>query len=82
MTSLAERAAKMSPQGREVLARELIRAGTVFPINEVAEPVAVVGMGCRFPGDVGGPDRFWQFLINGEDGISEVPADRWDVEEF
>ena len=50
VTSLAERAAQLSPQAREVLARELIRAGTVFPVDTVAEPVAVVGIGCRFPG--------------------------------
>ena len=82
MTSLAERAAKLSPQAREVLARELIRAGTVFPVDEVAEPVAVVGIGCRFPGDVVGPESFWRLLVNGEDAVSEVPADRWDAEEF
>ena len=82
MTSLADRAAKLSPQAREVLARELIRAGTVFPIDEVAEPVAVVGIGCRFPGDVVGPESFWRLLVNGEDAVSEVPADRWDAEEF
>jgi phthiocerol/phenolphthiocerol synthesis type-I polyketide synthase D len=35
----------MSPQAREVLARELIRAGTVFPLDALAEPVAVVGIG-------------------------------------
>src|SRR3954451_1028146 len=82
MTSLAERAAQLSPQAREVLARELIRAGTVFPVDEVAEPVAVVGVGCRFPGDVVGPESFWRLLVDGEDAVSEVPADRWDAEEF
>ncbi|MGH3847232.1 MAG: polyketide synthase, partial [Pseudonocardiaceae bacterium] len=82
MTSLAERAAKLSPQAREVMARELIRAGTVFPVDEVAEPVAVVGIGCRFPGDVVGPESFWRLLVNGVDAISEVPADRWDAEAF
>ena len=82
MTSLAERAAQLSPQAREVLARELIRAGTVFPVDAVAEPVAVVGIGCRFPGDVVGPESFWRLLVNGEDAISEVPADRWDADAF
>jgi len=82
VTSLAERAAQLSPQAREALARELIRAGTVFPIDVVAEPVAVVGIGCRFPGDVFGPQSFWRLLIGGVDAIGEVPADRWDADAF
>ena len=82
MTSLAERAAQMSPQAREVLARELIRAGTVFPLDALAEPVAVVGIGCRFPGNVTGPESLWRLLLDGEDAIGEVPADRWDADAF
>lgn len=82
MTSLADRAAQMSPRAREVLARQLIRAGTVFPVDAVAEPVAVVGMGCRFPGDVAGPESLWRLLLNGEDAVREVPADRWDADAF
>ena len=82
MTSLAERAAQLSPQAREVLARELIRAGTVFPVDAVAEPVAVVGVGCRFPGGVTGPASFWRLLLDGSDAVTEVPADRWDADEF
>jgi phthiocerol/phenolphthiocerol synthesis type-I polyketide synthase E len=44
-----------------------------------AEPVAVVGMGCRFPGDVHGLDSYWQLLVEGRDAITEVPTDRWDA---
>ncbi len=82
MTSLAERAAQLSPQAREVLARELIRAGTVFPLHALAEPIAVVGIGCRFPGNVTGPESFWRLLVDGGDAVSEVPADRWDADAF
>ncbi|BAX91782.1 type I polyketide synthase [Mycobacterium shigaense] len=81
MTSLAERAAQMSPKAREVLARELVRAGTAFP-TEVAEPIAVVGIGCRLPGKVTGPESFWQLLVDGRDAVGEVPADRWDGDAF
>jgi phthiocerol/phenolphthiocerol synthesis type-I polyketide synthase B len=82
MTSLAERAVQLSPQAREALARELIRAGTRFPADAVAEPVAVVGMGCRFPGGVTGPSSYWRLLLDGGDAVTEVPADRWDADEF
>ncbi|WP_196806423.1 type I polyketide synthase, partial [Mycobacterium simiae] len=81
MTSLAERAAQMSPKAREVLARELVRAGTAFP-TDVAEPIAVVGIGCRLPGSVVGPDSFWQLLMDGRDAVDVVPAQRWDADAF
>ena len=82
MTSPAEVATQLSPHAREALARELIRVGTVFPADTVAEPVAVVGVGCRFPGGVTGPASFWQLLLDGNDAVTEVPADRWDADDF
>ena len=41
------------------------------------EPVAVIGVGCRLPGGVHGPDAYWQLLIDGVDAIRRVPEDRW-----
>ncbi|MFG2605992.1 beta-ketoacyl synthase N-terminal-like domain-containing protein [Streptomyces sp. NPDC048514] len=46
------------------------------------EPVAIVGMGCRFPGGSDTPEAFWEFLSGGGDGVVDVPADRWDIEEL
>ncbi|NKE59942.1 SDR family NAD(P)-dependent oxidoreductase [Lentzea sp. PSKA42] len=46
-----------------------------------AEPIAVVGIGCRFPGGVRSPEDLWQMVVNGEHGIRAFPADRsWDPE--
>lgn len=45
------------------------------------EPIAIVGMSCRFPG-AKDPQAFWQMLKAGEDKITEVPADRWPREAF
>jgi len=47
-----------------------------------AEPVAIIGMGCRFPGGADDPDAFWRLLKSGVDAISEVPRDRWDIAAF
>lgn len=43
-----------------------------------SEPIAIVGMGCRFPGGVNGPEAFWSLLEAGRHVMREVPADRWD----
>jgi acyl transferase domain-containing protein len=43
------------------------------------EPLALVGLGCRLPGDAGDPDALWRLLVEGRDAIGEMPADRWDV---
>lgn len=46
------------------------------------DPIAIVGVGCRYPGDVHGPDDLWQLLISETDAVSEVPPSRWDVDAY
>jgi acyl transferase domain-containing protein/acyl carrier protein len=46
------------------------------------EALAIIGMGLRFPGDANDAQSFWQLLLTGTDAISEVPPNRWDVEQF
>jgi myxalamid-type polyketide synthase MxaE and MxaD len=45
------------------------------------EPIAIIGMGCRLPGANNLSD-FWDMLCQGRSGVTEVPADRWDVDAF
>ena len=45
-----------------------------------SEPIAIVGMACRFPGNVKDPDSLWELLLSGRDAVGEVPADRWSVD--
>ncbi|MGW7243981.1 type I polyketide synthase [Streptomyces sp. NPDC054804] len=45
------------------------------------EPIAIVGMACRFPSQIRSPEQLWRFLLDGGDGITEFPADRgWDLD--
>ena len=41
------------------------------------EPIAVIGLGCRFAGGISGPEALWQFLCEGKSAVGEVPPDRW-----
>ena len=47
-----------------------------------AEPIAVIGIGCRFPGGADGPQDYWRLLSEGRDAVTEVPADRWRFQDL
>jgi acyl transferase domain-containing protein len=46
------------------------------------EPLAIVGIGCRFPGSVRSHDELWKLLVEGVDAITEIPANRWSLASF
>nr|AZF85947.1 type I polyketide synthase [Catenulispora sp.] len=48
---------------------------------EADEPIAIVAMSCRYPGDVGDPEQLWQLVLSGTDAMGAMPTDRgWDIE--
>jgi hypothetical protein len=46
------------------------------------EPIAIIGIGCRFPGDVNNPADFWELLSEGKNAITEIPKNRWSKRLF
>jgi acyl transferase domain-containing protein/NADPH:quinone reductase-like Zn-dependent oxidoreductase/SAM-dependent methyltransferase/acyl carrier protein len=46
------------------------------------EPLAIIGVGCHFPGGVNGPEGMWELLLEGRDGTSEIPHERWSQSAF
>jgi acyl transferase domain-containing protein/NADPH:quinone reductase-like Zn-dependent oxidoreductase/thioesterase domain-containing protein/acyl carrier protein len=75
MRDISERLARLSPAQRRLLEERLARTA------ETTEPIAIVGMACRFPG-AKNLDAYWHLIADGVDATSEVPADRWDVDAF
>ena len=45
-------------------------------------PVAVIGMACRLPGGIDSPEQLWKALLRGDDLVTEVPKERWDIDEY
>ena len=45
-------------------------------------PIAVIGLGCRFPGGANSPESYWKSLCDGVDAIREVPPGRWNMEDY
>jgi len=50
--------------------------------SEKFEPIAVVGMACRFPGGVNTPEDYWKLLIEGKSALSPIPSSRWRPEDL
>jgi acyl transferase domain-containing protein len=82
MDPLAERLKKMTPLQRAVFALRETQARLDALEQKRTEPIAIVGMACRFPGAVGDPASYWRLLCDGVDAIGEIPPDRWNVDDF
>src|SRR6187431_1833284 len=44
--------------------------------------IAIIGIGCRFPGGVNDTEAFWKLLVKGREAVCEIPPDRWNVDRF
>ncbi len=82
MANDSVQAEQLSPLQRSFLLIETLEAKIERLQYAKREPIAIVGMGCRFPGGVDNPASFWQLLRQGGDGVTEIPATRWDIDKY
>ena len=76
MNAFLERISNLSPQRLALLAAELQARLDVLE-RQKSEPIAIIGMACRFPGGADSPQAFWSLLSQGVDAIIETPAFKW-----
>ncbi len=82
MNQDTKRFSQLSPLKRAFLALEEMQTKLKQVEDSQTEPIAIIGMGCRFPGGANDPEAFWQLLRNGVNAIEEVPENRWDINAY
>lgn len=78
----------MTPKESEIVARlreavlalKEVRTQRDALLKEKTEPIALIGMACRYPGNANTPEAFYQMLVNGTDTITSVPPERWPLD--
>ena len=78
-TNVAGSAEALSPVKRALIEVRELRRRVAAHETERHEAIAIVGMGCRFPGGVVDAEGLWNLLSNSVDAITDVPPDRWDA---
>jgi acyl transferase domain-containing protein/NADPH:quinone reductase-like Zn-dependent oxidoreductase/NAD(P)-dependent dehydrogenase (short-subunit alcohol dehydrogenase family)/acyl carrier protein len=72
----------LSPLKRALIAVKDMRERVEIAERAQREPVAIVGMACRLPGNANTLDDYWRILADGVDAIGEVPKERWDIDDY
>lgn len=70
------------PTGPGTSRQQTRESQAAFTDGPRREPLAIIGIGCHFPGGATSPQAFWDLLCAGTDATREVPSDRWDVRKF
>jgi len=71
---------ELTPIKRALLELRDARARLDALERQRSEPIAIIGLGCRFPGGAHDPESYWRVLRDGVDTIREIPRERWDAD--
>lgn len=84
MSDFLKRVAKLPAERLALLAAELKERldQAEGRLARREEPIAIIGMGCRFPGGADDPELYWSMLRDGREGVRDVPSERWDASWF
>ena len=68
--------------GGPSFAKSKVTADSNITVTASQQDIAIIGIGCRFPGEADSPESFWQLLERGKDAISETPSSRWNNQDY
>ena len=77
-----KRAEQLTPLQNAIFLLKQTQAKLDASEHARTEPIAIVGVGCRFPGGSDNPEAFWNLLANGVDAVQEVPPERWNIDDY
>lgn len=70
----------LSSMQRAIVTIQKLRSKVEFLERARTEPIAIIGMACRFPGGANSPEAFFRILEDGVDAVTEVPPTRWELD--
>lgn len=82
MISSDDRLDNLSPAKRALYEIRSLRARVAELERQHNEPIAITGLGLRFPGGASSPESFWSLLTEGADAVTEVPQSRWHLDQY
>jgi len=82
MSAISERIEQLTPLQRALYGLKEMRAKLDAIEQANTEPIAIIGMACRFPGGADTPEAYWNLLHKGMNAVKEVPKDRWDIDAY
>ncbi|WAN69943.1 type I polyketide synthase [Moorena producens JHB] len=82
MKTLSNKIEGLTPLQRAFLVIEELQSKIDALEKSPKEPIAIIGIGCRYPGGVDTPEDLWHLLQQGVDAITEIPQDRWNIDEY